>query len=334
MAKVTLASGSEFDAGPDVPLLEAGEREGVRLAYSCRTGRCSTCKAQVASGSTTVLHEETGLEPGEAEAGWILTCVRAAETDVVLAQDNEVPFDLPRPSTQPLRLTTLERVSEDVLVVTFRLPPSARWTYHAGQHVEIIGTGGVRRAYSLASAPGSGLELHVKRLPGGVLSDYWFDAAAPDDLLRLYGPLGTFVLRGTDRPLVFLATGTGVAPVKALLEQLRGLERPPSVRVYVGARTVEDLYWTLQDLPPGTWPAEWAFVPVLSRPGPDWQGRTGYVQHALLADVPSLGDTDVYACGSEAMIHDARRLLIDAGLDPRRFFSDAFVDSSPAEDDA
>lgn len=330
MAKVSLASGVEFESELDVPILLAGEKHGVRLEYSCRTGRCTSCKARVASGVTTALHLETGLTPGEQDAGWILTCVRSANSDIAFAEDNEVEFDLPRPVVVPLRINTVDRVTEDILVVNFRLAPSARWSYVPGQHVEIIGPYGVRRAYSLANAPGTqgGVELHVKRYAGGELSEYWFEEAAVDDLLRLYGPLGTFVLRESDRPLVFLATGTGIAPVKAMLEHLEevGSQRP--VRVYFGVRTADELHWK-----PAVSLPHWDFVPVLSRADQSWTGRTGYVQEALLGDLPDLGGVDLYACGSDDMIRDARRLLIAAGLDPRRFFSDAFVESAPRGED-
>ncbi|WP_020145250.1 FAD-binding oxidoreductase [Terracoccus sp. 273MFTsu3.1] len=326
MARVSLASGVEFDSEPDVPILLSGEKHGARLEYSCRTGRCISCKALVLSGVTTALQHESGLSAEEQGAGWILTCVRSADSDVVFAEDNEIEFDLPRAVIVPLRVTALERVTEDILVVRLRLAPSACWDYVPGQHVEIIGPNGIRRAYSLAGAPGrhSALELHVKRYPGGELSEYWFGEAAVGDLLRLRGPLGTFVLRESDRPLVFLATGTGIAPVKAMLEHLEqvGPQRP--VTVYLGVRTAAELHWK-----PPAWPAHWDFVPVLSRCDRSWSGRTGYVQEALLADCPNLAAIDVYACGSDAMIRDARRLLVAAGLDPRRFFSDAFVESAP-----
>jgi CDP-4-dehydro-6-deoxyglucose reductase, E3 len=139
--------------------------------------------------------------------------------------------------------------------------------------------------------------------------------------------LGTFVLRESDRPLVFLATGTGIAPVKAILDGLQEVSSR-SVRVYFGVRTADAIHWK-----PTGWPRHWEFFPVLSRADQTWAGRTGHVQNALLADVPDLSDVDLYACGSDEMIHDARHRLTGAGLDPRRFFSDAFVESAPRRDD-
>ena len=184
----------------------------------------------------------------------------------------------------------------------------------------------------MANAPAEDklLELHIREVPGGVLSSYWFGAANANDLLRLHGPLGTFFLRGTSgMHLVFLATGTGIAPVKSMLEGLKAMpadEQPTSITVYWGGRTKQDLYWR----PDGATAAACRFEPVLSRAGADWNGTRGHVQQALLAETPDLLRTLVYACGSDAMIHDARETLLSAGLPPKHFHSDAFVCSAPA----
>jgi CDP-4-dehydro-6-deoxyglucose reductase, E3 len=187
----------------------------------------------------------------------------------------------------------------------------------------------VRRSYSLAAAPAADhmLELHVRAVDGGVMSRYWFEQAKLNDLLRLHGPLGTFFLRdiaGCD--LVFLATGTGMAPVKAMLEDLAqrdGAEQPRSISVYWGARAEVDFYWD-----PNSLGLPLRHVPVHSRPGPDWAGTRGHVQQAALAQVLPLDEVRVYACGSDAMIQSARAAFLAAGLADRHFHADAFVSSS------
>ena len=161
------------------------------------------------------------------------------------------------------------------------------------------------------------------------MSQYWFEQAKVNDLLRLNGPLGTFFLRdiqGLD--LIFLATGTGIAPIKSILEGLACCAQPHgarSITVFWGGRVEADLYWDA-----GSAGIDHAFVPVLSRAGQSWAGARGHVQQALLAQARDWQRTAVYACGSEAMIHDARQLLIGAGLNERRFLSDAFVCSAAA----
>ena len=196
--------------------------------------------------------------------------------------------------------------------------------------MDIIGEHGVRRSYSLANAPEptGTLELHIREIPGGAMSDYWFCHAKENDLLRLNGPLGTFFLRNFDKQhIVFLATGTGIAPIKAMLESLRTTPwdtMPKSVSIYWGGRTLQDLYMNRFDSE-----ASCRYVPVLSRGAAGWSGATGYVQDILMKDGLNHDETIIFACGSDAMIHSARDLLIESGLPERQFLSDAFVPSAP-----
>jgi CDP-4-dehydro-6-deoxyglucose reductase len=158
------------------------------------------------------------------------------------------------------------------------------------------------------------------------MSKYWFDQAKANDLLRINGPLGSFFARPLNGlHLVFLATGTGMAPVKAILEQLATApldNQPLSVALYWGGREPQDLY-----ADPSQWHPSLRYVPVLSRAPDNWTGAQGHVQHSLLCDKPDWAKTAVYACGSDAMIQSAKAKLIEAGLPDKRFYSDAFVPS-------
>lgn len=329
MPTVRLLSGKQFQTGDAESFLDAALRQGITLSHSCKTGRCNTCKARVTGGSTIPLRDEIGLSTAEREAGWILACARAAEGDVELDMDDLGDIQLFPAKTYPCRIQALERVVPTVLKVTLRLPPTADLQFRAGQYIDIIGHAGLRRSYSIANAPREDhmIELHVREVPGGAMSEYWFNSAKPGDLLRLHGPLGTFFLRDVEnKDLMFLATGTGIAPVKAMLESLVSSARlPRSVTVYWGNRCHDDLYWQ----PSTESEASYRFVPVLSRPQSDWAGARGYVQQALLESATSLEDAVVYACGSEAMINGARRSLLEAGLAERHFHADAFVCSAP-----
>lgn len=332
MASITISGGRHFAANDGETLLDAALRAGVALEHSCRSGRCSSCKARVIEGDTVALQAETGLSELERKAGWVLGCVRSATSDVVL-EVGELGdgVRLPPARTWPCRIQSLRRLAPDVLQILLRLPPTSGLGFFPGQYVDLIGPGGIRRSYSIANAPAADrlLELHVREVPGGAFSAYWFGAARANDLLRLHGPLGTFFLHGcAGRHLAFLATGTGIAPVKAMLEGLAAMpqgERPLSVTVYWGGRSEADLYWD-----PAGLDVAHRFVPVLSRAGQGWQGKRGHVQQALLGDAPDLQRTLVYACGSPAMIDAARAALLDGGLPAGHFRADAFVCSAPA----
>jgi len=331
MSLIQTSSGKSFAAEQGETLLDAALRAKVTLAYSCRTGRCGTCKGQVRAGSTVAMHDELGLSDLERSSGWILTCVRSAASSVDLEIEDLGDVQLFPAKTMPCRIQVLERLSVDVVKVTLRLPPTANFSFHPGQYIDVIGHGGLRRSYSIANAPApqKNIELHIRQVPGGAMSAYWFGQAKVDDLLRLHGPLGTFFLREVEgMDLTFLATGTGIAPVKSMLESLaqRGMQSAPrSITVFWGGRVPHDVYWN-----PAETGVSHQFIPVLSRSSSEWSGARGHVQQALLAQTREWSRTVVYACGSEAMIHDARQQLVAVGLNERRFYSDAFVCSAAA----
>lgn len=329
MPVVQLPSGSTFVCPPGVSILEAASQAGLTLAYSCKTGRCSTCKCRVNSGVTTALHPESGLTDAEKAGGWVLSCVRSADTDLEIEVEDLGGVTLPSIKTLPCRISRMARLAPDVMQVELRLPPTASFEFIAGQYIDVIGPGGIRRSYSIANAPATAktIELHIRAVKGGAMSDYWFHHARENDLLRLNGPLGTFFLRGVEGlNLVFLATGTGMAPVKAMLESLAqvgdGGPSPRSITVAWGGRQPEDLYLDLSALP-----LTFNYLPVLSRADGRWAGARGHVQQALLEEMPALDQAVVYACGSSLMIQSARDLLVKHGLPPSRFHSDAFVAS-------
>lgn len=336
MATIRLANGKNFDAAEGLSILDAARAAGLALEHSCRTGRCGACKARVVAGTSDALITllpEDGLSESEKEAGGILTCARgvAAESDIGLdIADLGALADYPA-GLHPCRIDSLERIASDVLVVKLRLPPAAQFRYLAGQYVNVTGPGGIRRSYSIANAGSASdkrLELHIRDVPGGAMSAYWFGAAKQNDLLRLEGPLGSFYRRplGGER-LVFLATGTGIAPVKAMLGALTACppaDQPARIELLWGGRKPEDLYFE-PSLPASLAHIPFRFTPVLSRADAGWRGVRGHVQDNFLAAAPELGQATVYACGSDSMIRAARERLLAAGLDARRFHSDAFV---------
>ncbi|MDP9902183.1 FAD-binding oxidoreductase [Variovorax ginsengisoli] len=329
MTIVFLSNEKKFSADGSLTLLQAAQDAKLVLEHSCRTGRCGSCKARVLEGEVNPCGEDTSLSSEERAQGWILTCVSSARGDVVRldVEDVGILADFPVKIT-PTRIDFIERLAPDVMGVKLRLPPSNGLRYLAGQYVDVLGKGGVRRSYSISNhADVAGkIDLEIRKVEGGVLSQYWFAEAKVGDLLRIEGPKGTFFLRDvTGLDLVFLATGTGIAPVKAMLAELSTRpagDKPKSVTVYWGGRNAADLYWT----PFST--VEFRFVPVLSRGDENWQGARGYVQDVLLVQRPDLKNTVVYACGSPEMIGSASATLRVRGLPERRFFSDAFVSSA------
>lgn len=326
LSTVMLRNCRSFEVTTGETILQAATKQQIAIEHSCGTGRCGVCIAGVLTGETAILQFEEALSAEDAAAGRILTCCRAPVTDVALNIESLDQLAGIRRSVVPCRISSLVRHGDSLLVVTLRLPPNARFRYLPGQHVNII-RGEISRSYSLAAAPTEGnvIELHIRRYQGGAMSAYWFDEATENDLLRMEGPLGTFFLRDQDtHSVVLLCTGTGIAPAKAILEDLarRPLAARTKVYLFWGNRHEEDFFWH-----PGSLELALEYVPVISRPRASWQGAVGHVQDHLLAHVPIVAEADVYACGSTAMIKDVETLLASAGHAPHRYYYDAFVSS-------
>ncbi|MBU2710368.1 FAD-binding oxidoreductase [Zooshikella harenae] len=327
MPIIKLTSGIHFKSQRDISILEAASQAQVLLPYSCKNGRCSACRCKLISGKTLALQPEIGLSKYEKAEGWILSCIRSAETDVLLEAENLDGISLPHAKMLPCRISQIQHLAPNVIKVNLRLPPAADFYFIPGQYIDVVGPTGVCRSYSLANADFKGkvLELHIRAFEGGAMSQYWFNQAKVNDLLRINGPLGTFFLRNTAGiDLIFLATGTGIAPIKAMLESITALPsklQPNSVTILWGGRTLQDLYLDIICITSN----KFTYVPVLSRPTNCWSGSQGYIQDVLLSIKPNLSKANVYACGSVQMIHDAKECLTQAGLSPKHFYSDAFV---------
>jgi CDP-4-dehydro-6-deoxyglucose reductase len=311
-----------------VSILDTARTHGIVLEYSCRTGRCGICKAPVLAGTTEILRHEESLTPEDASEGLILTCCRSATSDVTLdiePLDRLAGIEI---KTMASRIVSIERLAPDIVRVMLKTPPASPMQFLPGQYIDVI-VKGVRRSYSLANAPRTDglLELIIKRYKGGVLSAYWFEHAKANDLLRIEGPFGTFFLREqAPTNIVFLATGTGIAPVKALLEELAAdPERAAQHRltVFWGNREAESFCWDPVGLG-----LDVGVHHLLSGPDTRWSAARGYVHDAAIHQGINFDDTAVYACGSNAMITSARAALLALGLPAKRFFSDAFVSSN------
>ncbi|HET9763547.1 MAG TPA: FAD-binding oxidoreductase, partial [Casimicrobiaceae bacterium] len=225
----------------------------------------------------------------------------------------------------------------DVAIVRLKLPAAERLQYLAGQYIDFLLKDGHRRSFSLATPPHADelLELHIRHTPGGFFTDPLFATYKGREILRFEGPLGTFFLReDSDKPVIFVAGGTGFAPIKAIIEHMLFHRIAREIVLYWGARAKRDLY--MPELP-GKWQTEhpnFTFIPVLSDPAPDdeWPGRTGLVHRAVLDDFKDLSGYQVYACGAPAMIDAARRDFTTLRRLPEsEFFADSFVYAAQTE---
>ena len=325
-------SGHHYHCEDEETVLGAAIRSGIGLPYGCKNGACGSCKGKVVSGTIHHKpHQARALSEQEKLQGYALFCCAVPEGDLTI-EAREIGGSTDYPVRKmPSRVQSIRRAAPDVAVISLQLPANEALAYRAGQYIEFMLKDGKRRAYSIASAPSfSGpVELHIRHLAGGLFTDHVFGAMKERDILRFEGPLGTFFLReDSDKPIVLLASGTGFAPVKALVEHMihLGSERP--VSLYWGGRRPQDLYmhelceqWA-RELP------HLAYVPVISDSLPEdgWLGRTGWVHAAVMQDIPDLSNHQVYACGAPAMVDAARADYVSrCGLPPEEFYADAFT---------
>jgi len=331
-------SGRSFTVERDERILAAAIRAGIGLPYSCRDGACGSCKSRLVDGRVIHgAHQLKALSAAEEEAGFILTCCSTPQTDCVV-EARMVPGAGEHPILKlPSRVISVDKPAPDVAILRLQLPANQNLQYRAGQYVEFILRDGSRRSYSMANAPhllGSppAIELHIRHMPGGKFTDQVFSTLKEKDILRMEGPFGSFFLREeSPKPMVLLASGTGFAPIKALIEHLehKGIKRPAVL--YWGCRSRADLYlhaWAqdaAQRIP------SLRYVPVLSEPRPDdaWTGRTGFVHQAVMADLPDLSGHQVYACGAPVMVDAAQHDFVErCALPADEFFADSFTSAA------
>ena len=328
-------SGHVYSVNGIETIVDGALREGFNIAYACRNGGCGSCKGKLLQGEVDYgSYSQSALTDAEKQNGYALFCQAKPLTDVVIEcrEISAVKDIVVR--TLPCRVQKLERLAPDVTLIHLRMPANERLQFLAGQYVDILTRSGLRRSLSIANAPHDDevLQLHLRNY-GGPFSQFVFNTLKEKDILRFEGPLGTFFLReDSAKPLILLASGTGFAPIKAIVEHAlhKGIQRP--MTLYWGCRVRADLY--LNDLAQ-SWARDHGvtYIPVLSDATADdsWTGRSGFVHQAVMQDFPDMSGHQVYACGAPIVIDSARRdFAAQCQLPPDEFFCDAFTPAAPS----
>jgi CDP-4-dehydro-6-deoxyglucose reductase len=328
MHKVTLQpSGQSFEVEEGESILTAALRQQFVLPYGCRNGACGSCKGKLLEGSVDYgVYQQKALPDHEKAQGKALFCQARPLTDLVIEARTVGAVKDIQVKTLPCRVQKLERLADDVMALHLKLPANERLQFLAGQYLEFLLRDGSRRSFSMANAPHDDelIQLHVRHVAGGQFTDHVFGKMKERDILRFEGPLGTFFLReDSQKPIVFVASGTGFAPIKSVIEHAlrKSVARP--MTLYWGGRRPKDLY---MDALARQWPIK--YVPVVSDALPEdgWTGRTGFVHRAVMEDFPDLSGYQVYACGVPVMVDAARRDFVQTcGLPEEEFFADSFT---------
>jgi CDP-4-dehydro-6-deoxyglucose reductase len=319
-------SNHSFEIEATETILDAAITHGYTLPYSCRNGACGVCKGKILSGNVDHgNHQAYALTDAEKAAGMALFCCAKPKSDLVIESHEVTMSNDIQVKTLPCRVQKMEKVADDVMVLYLKLPANEHMPFMAGQYIDILQKDGKPRSFSLANAPHDSefLQLHIRNIAGGTFTQHVFNEMKERDIMRIKGPLGTFFLReDSNKPIIFIASGTGFAPIKAIIEHAMhmGIKRP--MHFYWGARKQADLYmlekarkWERHGI---------KFTPVISDEA--WSGRTGFVHQAVVEDYADLSGHQVYACGAPVVVEAAHTdLTSKCRLPVDEFFSDAFT---------
>jgi len=328
-------SGLALRARAGEALLDSALAAGLAFPHDCRAGNCASCKCRLRAGRVRALADASyALSPDEIAAGYVLACQSVPLGDVEI----EIALDAPDPATTTTsaRIVAQTPLTHDIVELVVEADAPVR--YDAGQSAYLgVPALGVERPYSFARAPRGAahrhLHFHVRRVAGGVFSEWLHGADRSGERLTLRGPHGAFRLhRGDAGTLVCVAGGSGLAPILAMLDEAQWAGDTRAVTLLFGARARRDLYELAEiDALRARWPSHFAFVPVLSQAAADdgWDGAHGAVGERLAA-LPDLADATLYLCGPPPMVDHCVARLADAGVADGRVFVDKFLDRATA----
>ena len=302
-------SGKSFQTNEDMAILDGALSHGLNFPYGCQNGFCGKCKAVILKGEIAY----------EGELPEAITDEDITVDEIDALANIEV-------RSLPCRVEKINHLNHDVAQILLKIPGSQSIQYLAGQYLDLEHSDFEPRAFSIANAPTNSniIELHVRLVEEGQLTNFIFKTLKEKAILRIEGPKGDFFLREEgNRPIIFIAGGTGFGPIKAILEHLIMINSKRDVHLYWGVRDEIDIYSSL--------PSEWAekysnisFIPVLSQANTSWQGEKGYVHECVIRDFDDISDYEVYACGPPVMVKAAAKGCLEQGLSKDSFFSDAF----------
>ncbi len=328
--KVTINSNQvSFQVEIGEKILDAALNQGINLPYGCKNGFCGACQGKIISGEVSYEEQPQKLSDDDIKNQLAFFCSCTANSDLTIDIDLVEETSSIEVKTMPTRIHSMEKLSSDVMLMYLKLPAEERLQFLAGQYIDILLVDGKKRSFSLANPPHKDdyLELHLRHVPGGVFTDQVFSSIKEKDILRIEGPHGNFFYHEkSQRPIIFMAGGTGFAPVKAIIEHLIAEKIELPIYLYWGARDQDDLY---MDKLAKQWQDDFAnihYVPVLSdtKEESSWTGKTGYVHQAIVDDIDDLSNYDVYACGPPIMINSAQTVFKQKGLSEDNFFFDSF----------
>ncbi len=318
-------SGNKFFLNPKQTILAAALEHGINLPYGCEKGLCGKCKALVIEGK--IIHTKPlpkGISNEDFNDGYRLMCQSRALSNITIAVDELSSGSDIVSKNYTAKVVKINRVSSDVIILLLKTPSGDSMQFLAGQYIDLSYPNFEPRSFSIANTPNNKgeIELHIRLIDHGQFTQFIFNELKEKTLLQLEGPKGSFYFRDNNRPIIMIAGGTGLGPIKSIIEQIINDYKQP-IMLYWGVRDEVDLYTNL--------PQKWAdkyqylsFVPVLSKPNKKWQGRIGFVHKAVLGDYQDLSNYDIYACGPPIMVESIAETFVKKGMNKHYFYVDSF----------
>ena len=334
--------GIEFEVDEDETILDGAFRQGLMLMHGCKEGQCAACKSFVLEGDVDMDRYSTFALPDyEEEEGWTLLCKAHAVSDLeieLINYDEEVLRSGVAVRTVRTRVEAIEPLTHDIRRLVLRLEDDTELPFHPGQYVDIKipGADGAHRSFSMANTPAEAgvLEFMIKLYAGGRFSDLLADGGlAVGDELEVKGPYGVFTLReSSERPLLFIGGGAGMAPVLSLLRSLAEQRSARPGVYYYGARTETDLFHLEELEQLGASLPGFRFVPALSEDCNGWAGERGLITDVVDRCEADLAGVDAYLCGPPPMVDAAIALLVARGVPEGQIHFDKFTTTADAEE--
>jgi len=318
---------TRLEVGDGQTILDAALAAGIPYPHGCRSGRCGSCKSRLIEGEVELLqHSRFALTGDEKASGLILACRALPQTDAAVAwlgSDDDDAVEAPR--RLEAVVTGLAELTHDIRLVRIAPSDGSPLLFDAGQYAQVGFDGVPPRSYSMANRHGDdSLEFHIRRVPSGVTSEHVHGALKVGDRARLEFPLGSSYLRQHHSgPILCVAGGSGLAPIKSIVETAlaHGMKQP--IHVYFGARGERDLYLVEHFQTLAARHPNLSFAAVLSE-AQSSQHRRGFVTEAVAEDLADLDGWKAYVAGPPPMVDSAMELTFARGLRREDMHADVF----------
>jgi propane monooxygenase reductase subunit len=333
--------GIEIEVDEDETILNAAFRQGLMLMHGCKEGQCAACKSFLLDGEVDLDRYSTFALPDyEQDEGWTLLCKAHALSDLeveLINYDEEILRSGIALRTVQTTVVAVDELTHDIRRLVLKVDDGAEFDFHPGQYVDIrIPNSTEHRSFSMANTPSADglLEFMIKLYPGGHFSGLLADGSIqPGDELAIKGPYGVFTLRDTDRQMVFIGGGAGMAPILSLVRAMRESGDARRGVYYYGARTEADLFHLDELGALSTELHDFSFVPALSeRADNGWRGEQGLITDVVDRLEPALQDVDAYLCGPPPMVDAAIALLVARGVPEAQIHFDKFTTTADTEE--